>query len=453
MKKVFYLMIIMILATVGMSSNVWAAAASEKVPEKMEAVWMATVFNIDFPTTKNDAAAQKAEYIEKIDKLKALGINTVVIQVRPKADALYKSAINPWSDVLTGVQGKDPGYDPLAFMIEEAHKRNMALHAWLNPYRVTCSGVDLSTLSPHHPARRHPEWLINWNNALYYNPEIEAVKTHITDTVAEIVNNYDVDAIHFDDYFYPTNYPLSPGEEKDGLQANSRRQHVNDLIRRVSSTIKQIDSNVLFGISPMGIWKNSTSDPTGSETTGKESYYTVFADTRTWIINEWIDYLVPQVYWEIGNKAADYQTLVKWWAKEVKGTKVDLYIGHGLYKDVVANEIDTQLRIARMHSLVSGSFYYGLQNLLANKAGCAEKIIAINGAAALEPGNNTPAKTGVVTCGVLNVRSGSGLHYAVLAKVSKGTKVTVLNQVPSWYNVKLTNGQVGWVSADYLTVK
>lgn len=453
LKKVFYLLMIMILATVSLSSNVWAAAAPEKAPEKMKAVWMATVFNIDFPTTKNDAAAQKAEYIEKIDKLKALGINTVVIQVRPKADALYKSAINPWSDVLTGVQGKDPGYDPLAFMIEEAHKRSMALHAWLNPYRVTCSGTDLSILSPNHPARRHPEWLLNWNNSLYYYPELEAVKKHITDTVAEIVNNYDVDAIHFDDYFYPANYPLPAGEGKDGPLANSRRQHVNDLIRRVSDTIKLIDSDVLFGISPMGIWKNSTSDPTGSETTGNESYYTVFADTRTWIKNGWIDYLVPQVYWEIGNKAADYQTLVQWWANEVKGTNVALYIGHGLYKDAVAKEIDRQLRIAKENSLVSGSFYYGLQNLLANKAGCAGKIMAYNGAAPLEPDNITPVKTGIVTAGVLNVRSGSGLHYAVLTKVSRGTKVTVLNKVPSWYNVKLTNGQVGWVSADYLTVQ
>ncbi len=459
MKKLPYIMMILIFATVSFTSIAWA----DTTPSDMQAVWMATVYNLDFPTVKNDITAQKQEYIEKINNLKALGINTVVVQVRPKADALYKSQINPWSDVLTGIQGKDPGYDPLAFMIEEAHKRGMALHAWLNPYRVTTSGTDINKLSPNHPARLHPEWLIKWNNALYYNPELEGVKTHIVETVKEIVTNYDVDGIHFDDYFYPSNYPLPSGEDKDGPVANSRREHVNDLIQRVSNAIKQINDEVSFGISPMGIWKNSTSDPTGSETKGNESYYTVFADTRTWIKNGWIDYVVPQIYWETGNKAADYETLVKWWSNEVRETGVDLYIGHGLYKDVVAKEIDTQLRIAQKYPLVKGSFYYGMKNLLANQAGSAEKIMAFNRLQSLEPGLNpqadvnissgqSPVKSGTVTASVLNVRSGAGLHNSVITKVPRGTKVTVLNMEPGWYNVKLANGQVGWVSADYLTV-
>jgi len=451
-------MIILIIAASYFTPTILAAPASKN----MEAVWMATVFNIDFPGTKNDITAQKNEYIEKLDKMKAIGINTVVVQVRPKADALYKSDINPWSDVLTGIQGKDPGYDPLAFMIEETHKRDMAFHAWLNPFRITTSGTDLSTLSENHPARLNPNWVISYNNSLYYNPELQEVKNHIIFTVEEIIRNYKVDAIHFDDYFYPSNYPLPQGEEKDGSVANSRIQHINDMVQGVSAAIKSINSNVLFGISPMGIWKNNISDPTGSETSGSQSYYTVYADTRTWIKSQWIDYVVPQIYWETGNKAADYETLVKWWSNEVKGTNVDLYIGHGIYKDAVVNEIDKQLRINQKYSEVNGSFYYGMKNLLANTAGCIEKILVINHTSPLESSrsnmanvliNSSPqVKTGTITASILNIRGGNGLQYTILTKVPRGTKVTILNSQPGWYNVKLTNGKTGWASADYVTV-
>jgi len=458
LKKILYIMIILIIAASYFTPTILAAPASKN----MEAVWMATVFNIDFPGTKNDITAQKNEYIEKLDKMKAIGINTVVVQVRPKADALYKSDINPWSDVLTGIQGKDPGYDPLAFMIEETHKRDMAFHAWLNPFRITTSGTDLSTLSENHPARLNPNWVISYNNSLYYNPELQEVKNHIIFTVEEIIRNYKVDAIHFDDYFYPSNYPLPQGEEKDGSVANSRIQHINDMVQGVSAAIKSINSNVLFGISPMGIWKNNISDPTGSETSGSQSYYTVYADTRTWIKSQWIDYVVPQIYWETGNKAADYETLVKWWSNEVKGTNVDLYIGHGIYKDAVVNEIDKQLRINQKYSEVNGSFYYGMKNLLANTAGCIEKILVINHTSPLESSrsnmanvliNSSPqVKTGTITASILNIRGGNGLQYTILTKVPRGTKVTILNSQPGWYNVKLTNGKTGWASADYVTV-
>ncbi len=388
MKKIFFMIIILIFSVVIFTPSVAAAASHQN----MQAAWMATVYNIDFPSAKNDTAAQKKEYIEKLDKLKATGINTVVVQVRPKADALYKSGINPWSDVLTGIQGKDPGYDPLAFMIEETHKRGMSFHAWLNPYRITTSGTDLNSLSENHPARMHPNWVISFNNSLYYNPGLEQVKNHIVATVEEIISNYDVDAIHFDDYFYPSNYPLPQGEGKDGVAACGRIQNINDLVQRVSAAVRGANKNVLFGISPIGIWKNSSSDPTGSATSGYESYYAVCADTRTWIKNGWIDYVVPQIYWETGNKAADYETLVKWWSNEVKGTGVELYVGHGLYKDVVANEIDKQLNINKEYSEVNGSFYYGMKNLLANAGGCAEKIKLFNQSSPSRSSLNTPPR-------------------------------------------------------------
>ena len=341
----------------------------------MRAVWISTVYSADYPSTINNEDAQKEEFIEKLEQAQALGLNTVVVQVRPKGDAFYESDLNPWSAVLTGVQGVDPGYDPMAFMIRETHKRGMEFHAWMNPYRITTSGTDLSALSVDNMARKHPDWILTYNNAMYYDPANEDVQDYICDTVEEIVENYDVDAIHFDDYFYPSNYPLPEGETRDGVTADERREHVNDLIRGVYKTIKKADSSVEFGISPMGIWKNSTSDPAGSETRGTEGYYSVFGDAKTWVEKGWVDYIVPQLYWETGNAYADYETLVKWWSDVVKGTGVDLYIGHGIYKDLVAAEIVERLEVNENYN-VGGSFFFSLRDLLNNRQGCADAVKA-----------------------------------------------------------------------------
>ena len=342
--------------------------------KKVSAVWIATVYNTDFPKVKNNADAQKKEFIDYLDKLKDLGINTVVVQVRPKSDALYKSNINPWSDVLTGVQGKDPGYDPMKFMISEAHKRGMDFHAWLNPYRITTKGTDLNTLCENHPARKNPDWVISYNDALYYNPELSQVKDYIASTVKEIVDNYEVDAIHFDDYFYPSNYPLPEGEDKDGAIANERRQHVNDMVSQVSRTIKASNPNVEFGISPVGIWKNDYSGKFGSIINGYEGYYSVYGDAISWIDNGWVDYIAPQVYWEIGNKAADYETMIKWWSNAVKGTEVKLYIGEGIYKDVVSKEIVKHLELCDSIDEIKGNFFFSLKDILNNRLGVANNI-------------------------------------------------------------------------------
>ena len=423
--------------------------------EKMRAVWIATVSNIDFPSVKNNATAQKQEYIQMLDHLKSLGMNTVVVQVRPKADALYQSAINPWSDVLTGKQGQYPGYDPMAFMIEEAHKRGMEFHAWLNPYRITTSGTDLNKLSENHPARLNPSWVMTYNNALYYNPELAEVKQHIQDTVAEIVSNYNVDAIHFDDYFYPSNYPLPKGETKDGAVANSRRNHVNDMVEGVSRTIKSIKPNVEFGISPMGIWKNDTSDLAGSATGGGESYYSVYADTVAWIQNGWIDYVVPQIYWEIGHKVANYETLVKWWSKQVSGTNVKLYIGQGIYKDVVANEIQHQLLINENYQEVQGSVYFSYKDLKNNRKGANDQIKAYYGGNSSikplpQPEVPTVTKTGTVTTNGLNVRSGAGTDYPSITKLDEGTTVSIIKTQGDWLQILLPSKEQGWVSGQYV---
>ena len=339
----------------------------------IQAAWITTVYNSDWPSVKNSPEKQKEEMIKILDTLKDTGIDTVMFQARTEGDALYKSKINPWSKVLTGTQGKDPGYDPLEFVIKEAHKRGMKVHAWLNPYRGTTSGTDINKLSIDHQLRKNPSWKLEHDGRLYFNPELPKVKQYIVDTVAEIVTNYDVDGIHFDDYFYPSKYPLTTGD-RDGVEANARRNHITEMIKQVRSKIKSIKPSVEFGVSPSGIWKNKSSDVLGSNTKGNESYYSDFADTRMWVKNNLVDYIVPQLYWETGNTAADYETLVKWWSDVVKGTNVDLYIGQGIYKDVVANQIDTQLAINKKYSSVKGSVYYTTEDIMNNRGDCRNKI-------------------------------------------------------------------------------
>lgn len=378
MKKILStLLAIMIIFTSSVTGKVYASG------QDMQAAWIATSWGIDWPKSKN-AQTQQQEMINILDTLKDTGINTIMFQVRPKGDALYNSSINPWSDVLTGTQGKDPGYDPLAFVIQEANKRGMKVHAWLNPYRVTHEGdhkngiVDTSVLSDNHPAKFNEGATLSYGGKLYYNPESEWVKQHISETVAEIVRNYNVDGIVFDDYFYPTNYPLPEGESRDGAVANARREHINQMILKVKNTIKSINSNVEFGVSPFGIWKNSSSDLMGSNTSSKatESYYAHSADTVKWIKEEYIDYVIPQIYWDTNHSLAPYKTVTDWWANIVKGTNVDLYIGHNTTESYskCAAEIDTQLMYNKQYSTIKGSAYYNTKSLMDNVQGARDKI-------------------------------------------------------------------------------
>ncbi|MGL5752037.1 MAG: family 10 glycosylhydrolase, partial [Paraclostridium sp.] len=340
----------------------------------MNAAWITTVYNKDWPKNKYNPEEQKREMRNLLDELKETGIDTVMFQARAKGDALYSSNINPWSDILTGTQGKYPGYDPLAYVIEQAKIRNMKVHVWLNPYRVTTSGTDPNKLSDNHPAKKNPSWVLSHDGRLYYNPELAEVKQHIIDTVSEIVKNYDIDGIHFDDYFYPANYPLPEGEGKDGVVANSRRDHITEMVSRVNTTVKNIKPHVEFGVSPRGIWKNKGSDPNGSDTRGAESYYADYADTIKWVQNNYIDYIVPQVYWEFGLNAADYPKVVSWWAEKLKNSNVDLYIGQGIYKDVVAKEIDKQLEFNKNYDSIKGSVFYTTSDIIENRMGCRDKI-------------------------------------------------------------------------------
>lgn len=342
----------------------------------MRAAWVSTVFNIDWPSdsSKGNVGLQKQEFVSLIDKLKSVGINTIMIQVRPESDTIYKSRINPWSRYLTGVQGRNPGYDPLEFIVEQCHKRGIKVHAWFNPYRA-CIYKDKSSTSQNNPINTHPEWVKNYKNKWYYDPGIPEVTKYIVDTVSEVVQNYDVDGVHFDDYFYPAaDFPDQDTYDKygKGNRDNWRRNNINSMVKSVRDAVHSINPRVEFGISPAGIWRNKSNDPNGSNTSGGESYVKQYADTRYWIKNGLVDYVVPQVYWRIGHPKADYKTLIKWWSDQVKGTKVKLYIGEGIYKhgqkeyagEDVAAEIRQQLLLNRQYDGISGEVFFSAKDIV-----------------------------------------------------------------------------------------
>jgi uncharacterized lipoprotein YddW (UPF0748 family) len=356
----------------------------------MRAVWIATVSNVDWPSRPGlSVADQQREYRAILDNAVRLRLNTVVVQVRPTADALWPSRYEPWSQWLTGNQGEDPGYDPLAFLVEEAHGRGMAFHAWFNPFRVSKQG-DPAQLVAGHPARQHPEWVLGYGGELYYNPGIPAVREFVTDAVMDAVNRYDVDGVHFDDYFYP--YPDGAEPIPDAATfaeygggftdvGDWRRDNVNQLVRGMSERIRATDPGLEFGISPFGIWRNADEDARGSATDGMSSYGATYADTLTWIDHGWIDYVVPQLYWEIGNPTADYATLMPWWAGAVAGSGVELYIGQAAYKVGTAQvwddaELAEHLVLNQAHPEVLGDVYFSAASLTSNAAAAIERVAA-----------------------------------------------------------------------------
>lgn len=357
---------------------------------ELRAAWIATVDNVDWPAKGvTNAEQQKADYIALLDDLQEAGINAVITQIKPTADSFYPSNYGPWSEWLTGVQGQDPGYNPLAFMIEEVHKRNMEFHAWFNPYRVSMQD-QVSRLVENHPARQHPDWVVSYGGKLYYNPGVPEAREFITNSVMEVVNGYDIDGVHFDDYFYP--YPVSGVDFPDNAayqsygtgftnKAEWRRYNVDTFIHDLSVQIKGAKPYVKFGISPFGIWKNKSSDPNGSDTNGLESYSALNADTRKWVLEEWIDYITPQVYWYFGYSPAAYEKVTDWWRAQVQGRKTQLYIGHAAYRIGAADpawlnpdEMPNQIAYNRNFSEIKGSMFFSAKSLQANLLGFTDRL-------------------------------------------------------------------------------
>lgn len=312
---------------------------------EMRGMWISTVYNLDYPSTPTtDSTKLKSEADEILDSCKAMGINNVFLQVRPNSDALYKSSIYPWSAYLTGQQGlaPDDDFDPLKYWIEGAHSRGMKLHAWINPYRATKVNSSnenaLTGIASNNPLALHPEYAIKYvDGNYYYNPALPEVRQMVINGILEIVNNYDVDGIHMDDYFYPgadfqddaSFQQLSGGFTDKG---DWRRNNVNLLVLGIKKSIDATGKNVEFGISPAGIWANKSNNPLGSDTAGNEAYYAHYADTRKWALEGTVDYIAPQIYWEIGHPKADYKVLVNWWADTLKNAPAKLYIGIADYK-------------------------------------------------------------------------------------------------------------------------
>ncbi|MGA7507768.1 MAG: glycoside hydrolase family 10 protein [Erwinia billingiae] len=324
--------------------------------QPMRGVWLTTVSRLDWPPVSSVNVSSAALRIsqqqqalkDKLDKLKSLGINTVFFQIKPDATALWPSKILPWSDMLTGKIGQDPGYDPLQFMLDEAHKRGIKVHAWFNPYRVSVNTkastvAELNRTVSLHPASvfvLHPDWIRTSGDRFVLDPGIPEARDWITSIVSEVVARYPIDGVQFDDYFYTE----SPGSALNDNQTYSRygqgfaskadwrRHNTQLLIEQVSRTIKQLKPDVQFGVSPAGVWRNISHDPAGSATRGAAAYDESYADTRRWVQQGLLDYIAPQLYWPFARDAARYDVLANWWANVVKNTPTKLYIGVALYK-------------------------------------------------------------------------------------------------------------------------
>jgi len=337
--------------------------------------WIASVVNIDWPKSGNDAIEkQKDDYLKILDFYKDLNFNAAIVQIRTAGDAFYDSDYAPWSRFLTGQEGSAPDSKKslLKWMIEATHKRGMEFHAWLNPYRAT---FDLKTdvLSPTHDFNLHPEWMLKYGKKYYYNPGLPEVRQRMVSVIKEIVIEYDIDAIHFDDYFYP--YTIKGEVFKDSLTyayhslpnqslEDWRRSNMDSLIKNSFETIKAHKPWVQFGVSPFGVWKNKSTDPMGSDTkAGQTTYENLYADPLLWMQEGWLDYLIPQVYWSMDLSVASHRKILEWWA--ANSTNTNLYIGNGPYK--IRNnsdkawdnikELPDQLTLARRTSCTGQRFF------------------------------------------------------------------------------------------------
>ena len=332
------------LVLVGMTIRTQTSAGQgeAKNPDQFRAVWVSTVYRLDYPSqATTDPAVLKADADKILQTCADLGMTAVILQVRPSADALYPSNYYPWSADLTGRQGQAPadGFDPLEYWVEQAHALGLELHAWINPFRVTKGGQsEYDSLTAGHPAKVHPDWVVEYDGKYYFDPGLPDVREYIIQSAEELARNYDIDGIHLDDYFYPgAGFDDGDTYAKYGSNFSDvgdwRRDNVNQLVKALGERLHAIDPELSYGISPSGVWADRSSQSQGSNTTGGfESYYASYADSRKWVKEGWIDYICPQVYWYIGHSSMDYETIVKWWADTVKGTGVSLYIGMADYQ-------------------------------------------------------------------------------------------------------------------------
>lgn len=378
-----YLLVLLVILSCSLS-----LFGQKKAPKReFRGVWISTINNIDFPSSPHlSLQEQQTEFVNLLENYQKIGINAVIVQIRPAGDAFYKSPFEPWSYWLTGAQGRSPRYDPLEFMIDQCHKRAIEFHAWVNPFRAANSSR--IKIAPQHVIKQHPEWIIKYSSQKILNLGLPEVRNYVKMIISDIAKRYDIDALHFDDYFYPypqENLVFNDKEAFQNYNADSlsledwRRENVNIFIKSVSDTLHQIKPHIKFGISPFGIWRNTTQDEIGSSTDGIGTYDQLYVDTRKWLKNSWIDYIAPQLYWSNGFKQASYDTLAIWWTKN--NFDRHLYTGHSVYKiknnsDKQWNnlvEIPNQIRLNREEN-ISGSIFFSSNTLLKNLGGIRDSL-------------------------------------------------------------------------------
>ena len=326
MKKVLFLLLLAV-----------SLGVTAQPKREFRGAWIQCVNN-QFNGIGRDKMQQTLTY--QLEELQKTGINAILFQVRAEGDALYQSSLEPWSRYLTGQQGRmpEPYWDPLQWMVEQCHQRGMELHAWINPFRAKTAGT--TAMASNHYAAQHPERCFNYDKLTIFDPGLPENRHYICHVASDIVRRYDVDGFHIDDYFYP--YPVAGEVIRDdasyaaygnGMNRDDwRRQNVNLFMKELYDSIHYAKPWVKFGVSPFGIYRNQKSDPNGSATNGLQNYDDLYADVLLWLREGWVDYNIPQVYWELGNKAADYETLVKWWGTHA--TQRPLYIGQDVERTV-----------------------------------------------------------------------------------------------------------------------
>lgn len=366
-----------ILSAITVFTTIFTLAQNPK--REFRGAWLHTVWQMQY---RQQTTGQNQAYLcRQLDSLKAVGVNVVIFQVRPQADAFYDSKYEPWSRFLTE-NGKAPVpyWDPLEFVITEAHVRGMELHAWLNPYRVTTSAKQ--TLPKNHIYHKYPRRFIRYDGKLYFDPGQPENREFIGKVVDDIVSRYDIDGIHFDDYFYP--YPV-PGKKfaddssfakygKGMAIGDWRRHNVDLLIEDIHNRIKARKPWVRFGVSPFGIWRNKKTDPRGSDTSGLQNYDALYADVLLWEEKGWVDYLIPQLYWELDHKSAGYLVLVDWWNRNA-GKNRHLFIGQDVSRTMGENGLEKKIALARNAHNITGNCWWPGYSLTRNEKGVADSLI------------------------------------------------------------------------------
>ena len=403
-----FALVVFVLLTLGLPTR---AQTLPKIDREFRAVWVATVDNIDFPTKKNlTIDQQKAELVAIVDLAKKLRLNAVVFQVRPMTDAVYASKLEPWSEFLTGQMGRGQAFDPLAFLVAEAHKRGILVHAWFNPYRAYHPSA--KTISDDHVSKKQPSIMRQYGRYMWLDPTDPAARRHSLKVIADVVRRYDIDGVHFDDYFYPyaendsagkkidfpdqqnydkylrtsTKMTVASGVKRIPLGRDDwRRWNVNTFIEEVGREIKRIKPEIMYGISPFGIWQPMPE----KDITGFNAYKELYADARKWLLDGTVDYLAPQLYWETARKGQSFPILLDWWkSQNVKSRHI--WPGIAAYRigstaTFTAGEIALQIERTRGSDLTKGAIFFSqkslrndmgqIQNTLMNKVYKTDAVV------------------------------------------------------------------------------